>query len=470
MARSAIVLLAAALAALVTACAPKAPVVAPGAARYPDYPFPTVPPGLQAAPSIVEAHEQAWALLQSGDARRAAQRFAAVVKQQPGFFPSRTGEGFTDLARRDYRAAVSAFDAALKGAPQYGPALVGRGEALLGLGRDAEGLASLEAAVAADPGLTDVRRRVEALRFRSVQEAIGAAQAAAQAGRWDEARARYLDAVAASPDSAFLYRELSVVERRAGRVDDALAHARQAVTRDPSDVPAQVLLGELLEEGGQWDDAIKAYEAAQRLDPTPEIAERVDRIRQRLAAAKLPDEYRAIPGASRVTRGDLAALIGVRVDAFTRASGRSAPVLVTDVRGHWAQTWIMAVVRAGFMEVYNNHTFQPRALVRRSDLAQAASRVLATVATRDQGRAAPWRQAKVRFSDIGPGHLHYQAASTAVAAGVLPLGDGEAFQPSRLVTGAEAVEAVTRLESIVSGLAESPEPQAAGKPQAVWER
>jgi tetratricopeptide (TPR) repeat protein len=452
MARSLSVLLAAAtLAAFMAACAAKAPVVTPGAARFPDYPFPAVPAGLQAGPSTIRDHELAWALLQSGDARRAGQRFAAVVKRQPGFFPSRTGAGFADLARRDFRAALGAFEAALQAAPGYGPALVGRGDALLGLGREAEGLASLEAAVAADPGLSDVRQRVEALRFRGVQEAIAAAQGAAAAGRWDEARARYLDAVAASPDSAFLYRELASVERRAGRPADALAHGRDAAARDPSDASAQVLLGEILEEQSQWDEAVRAYEAAYRLDPTPETAERVARVKQRSDAARLPSEYRAIPRAARVTRGDLAALIGVRLDQFTRASARPAPVLVNDVRSHWAQPWIMAVVRAGFMEVYGNHTFQPRAVVRRSDLAQAVSRVLATVTSGDPARAAAWHQARVRFSDIGPGHLHYGAASTAVAAGVMSAGDGDAFQPSRPVTGAEAVEAVTRLEAIVGG-------------------
>jgi hypothetical protein len=236
-------------------------------------------------------------------------------------------------------------------------------------------------------------------------------------------------------------------------VDEAAAHVREGIARDPSDAGAQLLLGDILESQAQWDGALAAYEAAQRLDPTAETAERVARLRRRAETARLPDEYRAIAGAARVTRGDLAAVIGVRLDAFTRASARSAPVLVTDLRGHWAQAWILNVVRAGFMEVYNNHTFQPRAAVRRSDLAQAVSRVLATVAARDAARAASWREARVRFSDIGTGHLHYAAASTAVAAGVLTVAEGEAFQPSRPISGAEAVDAVTRLESIVAGLA-----------------
>ena len=56
---------------------------------------------------------------------------------------------------------------------------------------------------------------------------------------------------------------------------------------------------------------------------------------------------------------------------------RRRPWVVTDVRGHWAQQWITNVVRAGVMDTQPNYTFQPNARVRRGDLAQTVSRVLA---------------------------------------------------------------------------------------------
>ena len=99
------------------------------------------------------------------------------------------------------------------------PALVGRGQALLELQRDAEALASFEAALAADPSLTELRGRVDVLRFRATQAMLARAKAAVDAGRIDEARAIYQQAIAASPDSAFLYRELAAVEQRAGPTD-----------------------------------------------------------------------------------------------------------------------------------------------------------------------------------------------------------------------------------------------------------
>jgi hypothetical protein len=49
---------------------------------------------------------------------------------------------------------------------------------------------------------------------------------------------------------------------------------------------------------------------------------------------------------------------------------------------------------------------------------------------------------------MGPDHLGYAAASAAVSSGVLALNEGR-FLPSVAVTGAEAVEAVARLERLV---------------------
>ena len=108
----------------------------------------------------------------------------------------------------------------------------------------------------------------------------------------------------------------------------------------------------------------------------------------------------------------------------------------------------MAVLSAGVMNAFENHTFQPRALVRRVDLAQAVSRLLQRIATIAPAQARAWQNPRVQFSDILPAHLAYPPASVAVAAGVMTPDPDAAFQPSRPVTGSEAIEAIGRLERL----------------------
>jgi hypothetical protein len=123
-------------------------------------------------------------------------------------------------------------------------------------------------------------------------------------------------------------------------------------------------------------------------------------------------------------------------------------MLVTDIRNHWASRWIMLVVRAGVMDAFDNHTFQPRNVVRRSDLAQAVSRVLKLVAAGEPALLKEWQGRQAKMTDVGVSNLNYADASLAVSAGILPLADGELFQLSREVSGAEAVDAVTKLERL----------------------
>jgi tetratricopeptide (TPR) repeat protein len=316
----------------------------------------------------------------------------------------------------------------------------------VGLNREAEAIAAFGAALAVDPSLTELQRRIEVLRFRGLERELATARAAARTGKPEDARRAYEAAIASSPDSAFLYRELAAVERQAGAADSALNHYRRAIELDPSDASSFVQLGELLEAAGDQAGALTAYDSALRLEPSDAVSAKREALVARVELAKLPAEYRAIDSATQITRADLAALIGVRLSAIVQAMRSREPLLVTDVRPHWAETWIQAVGGAGIIEAFPNHTFQPRTIVRRADLADAANKLIPRLGTPAQIKT--WQSARTTFSDLAPGHLAYPAASVAVAAGVMTAAADGSFQPARVVTGAEAIETVQRLQAM----------------------
>jgi tetratricopeptide (TPR) repeat protein len=417
----------------------------PVAPRYPEFRYPTVPAG---AESIQATRiERGWRYLQADNPRNAEREFQAALQLQPSFHPAATGLGYVELARREAKDAVTFFDRALETDAAYSPALVGRGRALLELGRDGEALASFEAAVKVDPTLSDLQARIQVLRFRAMQENLARAKSASDTGQWAEARSAYTQAIAASPDSAFLYRELGFVERKAGEQAVALEHFRKAVSLDPQDAASQAQIAAILEEQGDIVGAIAAYEKARTLDPEEVPAEHITKLREAEALAKMPPEYRAIPSSEVATRGEVAALIGVRLAPLID-SVRPQQSVVTDVRNHWAQQWITSVVRAGVMETQPNYTFQPDARVRRGDLARVVARVLDLIAAVKPTVAKAPEEAKLQIADVPPGHLSYPSVSAAITAGVMPLAENGTFQLLRPVTGAEVVEVVARLETL----------------------
>ena len=432
----------------VSACTPAiipAPIVT--TPKFPDFVTPAVPPEFAASPSAINQN-RGWAFLQSGDLKTAEHEFTAALKNDPRFYPAVSSLGYLDLARKDPTAALERFDKALEQQKTEIGALFGRGEALLALDRNGEALSAFESVLAADPGQTEARRRVDVLKFRVLEQEIAHAREAAAAGRLDEASHAYDTAIAGQPDSPFLYRELAVVEQRQGREEPALVHFRRAVELDPSDARSLAHIGEILENRADFDGAMQAYESSAAIDASPDVEKKLEALRNRAALEKLPSEYRAIEQAPQVARGDLAALIGIRLAPLLQDSPGGDAGLITDIRNNWAQTWIVAVARAGVMEPFANHAFQPRTIVRRADLAQAVAKLLGIIGTSRPASAKAWESARPPFSDLAPTHLAYPAASMAVGAGVLRAGPGDTFQPSRAVTGAEAVEAIGKLESL----------------------
>jgi len=428
------------------ACGPK-PVTAPivTTPKFPDFIRPPVPPEL-AGDRAAAGYDRAWRFLQAGDLRNAERELTAVLSLSPAFYPAHAAMGYLELAKKDPKAALEHFDEALSKDAASAAAENGRGAALAALDRDAEAIAAFDAAVALDPSLSDVRRRSEVLKFKTAEHDLAVARELAGGNKLDEAARAYKTAIAGSPDSPFLYRELGAVERRQGDREAALATFRQAVALDSSDAVSLGQIGDLLDESGDPTAALEAYDRALGVESNAEVGSRRAALVARMELARLPEEYRAIDGADQITRADLAALIGVRLAKPIEAAGARDLGVVTDIRNSWAQPWIMSVTRAGVMELLPNHTFQPQAIVQRADLAQAASRLIEIESP--PALVNGWRAARVTFTDLVETHLAYPSAALAVAAGIMSAAADGSFQPSRIVTGAEAVQAIERLQAM----------------------
>ena len=428
---------------VLASCATRLPVVT--TPTYPSYPFPIVPQELVGSPAAA-AHERAWLFLQAGDLDEAERGFTAALRRSPEFHPSGAGLGFVGLARGQVDTAVARFDQVLVWSPVYLPALLGRGEALLVGDRVGEAIESFEAALVADPGLTSLRQRVAELRFVGLRDQVARARAARAAGRNPEARAAYERVIAASPDSGFLYIELADVERRLGDTDAALERLGRAAELDANVGAPWLLMSEIYLARGDLDRAEQTLRRAHAIEPGENTARGLADLEARRRTASLPLEYRAIETAEAITRGQLAAVIGVRFETLLADAAAGRTSIITDARGHWGYGWVLAVAGAGIMDPDTNYRFQPERVVTRAELARAAVRVLHL----GDARSGPVA-GRASFSDLAPGHLSYPAASEAVAAGVLEPLEQNTFQPGRPVSGAEVMVVMGRLSDLVGG-------------------
>ena len=178
-----------------------------------------------------------------------------------------------------------------------------------------------------------------------LQDNVAAARKAAQANRLDEAARLYEQAIAASPDSAFLVRDLADVEAKQGKTDEALARYRRAIEMDPSDAASRTRIGEMLDARGDLEGAMKMYTEANDLEPSAELRRRIAALDARLAYLQAAGRISRHSRRSRRLRG--ATWRRSSASGWNRCwpSAPAQPVVITDTRSHWAADWIMATAQ-----------------------------------------------------------------------------------------------------------------------------
>jgi Tfp pilus assembly protein PilF len=435
-----------AVALIAVGCGAHAPPSVVSAPKYPAYPKPEIPRDLSVPPDVRQLHETAWQRLQSGDLRGASRDFSDVLKRAPEFYPAEAGLGYAAMADRQFKQAAVHFGAAVMRNPAYVPALRGQVDAQLAAGDDAGSIAAIEQLLLIEPAHDDLRNRADLIRLRTVQAQLETAARARAAGHLDEAQHTLEHALAGAPANPVLLRELASIELARGTLDAADAHARSAVQLDSGDPESLAVLGGVLEAQGRFAEAAAAFASALAVDPRPAWKDKHDKLDARAKFEALPAEYRSIPAAATVTRGQLAAMIGIELKTMIDAAPRQQGIVVTDIRTHWAAAWILSVTQAGVMEALPNHTFQPNAVVRRMELAQVLSQLLGVAALRRPSDIAAWRAARPAISDVPAGHTSYRAVAMVTASGLMPLDADGRFSLTRAVSGAELVAAVGRLK------------------------
>jgi tetratricopeptide (TPR) repeat protein len=423
-----------AAAALSAACA-RPPVPRPPETA--DFLFPVAAPG-ELTPDEARQIDRAWRDLMAGEVPDAEKTFQKLAGRKPDLVPAQTGLAYARLKLGRLPEAAAGFARALKVRPDYVPALVGAGATAQKQQNAEAALDFYRSALAVQPSDPALRKRVAEIKIQITEKRVAEAHAALEAGDSARAEQRYRQALEAAPEVAGVRLQLADLLEGAG---DSSA-AADVLEADPSEDHAVLSrLGTLLMGQKQYERALDAWRRILARDSRD--AEALKRSREAIAAiefAKMPEEYQRIPGAPRISRAELAALISVKVPQLEKVAART-PKVAIDISGSWAREHILSILSLDIMDVYPNHSFQPGAIVRRGDLARAAARVLDLFRVRGGSGAAP--------TDMARANLYYDAALRLTGVGLMGVTPEGAFEPWRPVSGQEAVEVISGVARLV---------------------
>lgn len=399
--------------------------------------FPTVRPGELSAEEVRRLRD-GWDRLLAGETEGAVRELERLRAQRPSSRAAATAAGWARLRAGQLDVARQQFARVLEGQDDYVPALAGAGAVALREARFGEALAAYRRAAALSPEDPRLRARLAEVKLQATEKAVAAAREALERQDVAEGLRQYHMALDAAPELAGVRLELAELLVARGQAGDAV----EVLRADPvGDRAVLMRLGALSEQLQDWAGALAAYQRVLSRDGRDgEAARRAAAARSALELSQMPEEYRRIFDSPRLTRAELAALLSVKLGVLQRLPA-GQPGVAVDISGSWAREHVLRVLSLGVMDVYPNHTFQPGATVRRGDLAAALARVL-DLRRWPTGSPPP-------ISDMSRTNLFYAAAVRVVAAGLMDLSPGGAFEPWRPVSGRDATDVIDAAARLV---------------------
>ena len=432
---------------------PEIPVVPLDGWDYVDGRTPAPGPGL--SEGAVRELSESWALIVAGRLGEADLRLApleSLTPEDPGVLAA---AGFLALRSGDHAGAGELFGRALAAAPDH--VLASLGTVLLVLHSEDQELlfTRLQRLAALEPGASVVSDRLPGLALEVAENRLARARERARSGAPGPSVAEaYRAALEAMPDSADLFLEAAEAALLSGDRQSAREWF-ETVAASPAASKRQALLAglaaaELLADERRFTESLTRLDGILE-DPAArgfaDLMERAADLGRRLEVARLSERYARIREAERVTREQLAALLAAEIGEPDDDRGGD-PVIAIDLERSWAASLIQTVVGAGYLRLYPDHTFQPRGLVTRAELAASLAAAFGKFDA-EALRSAVADPSQPELGDVPPDHRYREPVVIAVQFGLLRVTDQGMFRPRAFASGAEAVRAVHTLRELL---------------------
>jgi len=390
--------------------------------------------------------EEAWGYVRQGRVDKAEKALSRLGSSSPLFY---VGIGYVALVEEDLRAAEEDFKLTLNQYPDLSLAHLGLAQLYQKTGQEGKAFNELREVLKGDPQHPWAKEQYEILKDKQTKQAIDEAKAALSAGDTEKGKEAYLRALHYSPESSEIHLALAKIYKKEDKLSSALVHLKAASTVDPTDKSILENYAETLAEAKQYERSLETYERLLELDRNNKKAkQQVESLKSKLGIFELPSRYNEIPLVEAVTREDVAALLAVKLkDVFPEPTLQ--PPIIIDISASWASKFILKVTSSNLMEVYSNHSFQPRKTVTRAELAEIIFRVITYLEQKGHRFIHQIPLEKIQILDVSPDHSYYQPISQVLSYQIMELYQDKTFKPDQDVSGPEAIKTINILPALI---------------------
>ncbi len=390
--------------------------------------------------------EDAWKSIRVGNTKNALKILEKLGSSNSFYY---TGMGYVAYLTGDPQTAEQYFKASLSYFPDVELAYFGLARVYEDVQNIDDAFSTYREILKKNPDDPWAKPRYEEIKERKTEEALTEARAFLSTGDTTNSKESFLRALYYTPDSKEAHLALGQIYREEKNFQNALLHLKAASAEDPQNTDIRKIYADTLFQAGELKNSLGVYEDLLEQDPgNQEIRDRLETIKNRLGIFELPSQYNAIQATESVTKEDVAALLSVKFKGIIDEQQGKPPIII-DISTSWASRFILHTASLGILDVYPNHTFQPKKIITRAEMAEVLFRLIEHLKRKGYSFIQQIPPNRIQISDVSPSNYYYRPIILLVSYDIMTLSRDRAFHPDQAVSGRETIRLLELILALI---------------------
>jgi len=390
--------------------------------------------------------EEAWSNLKQGKGNK-ARKIISKLEPESSFYY--VGLGYSYLLLKEFQASENSFKNALQDYPEMALIHIGLAQVYQEKGRENLAFAEYREVLKREPEHSWVKQEYEILKNKKTEEALNEAKASHSEGDTERSKEAYNKALYYSPKNTESHLALAEIYIKENKLQNALTHLRTASSNEPNNKEILKKYGEVLFQAERHTKSLEIYEKLQELEPqNEEIKGKIETLKNRLGIFELPSQYNSIVSREAVSREEIAALLSVKFKEILGEPSSQPPIII-DIATSWASKFILLITSFEIMEVYPNHTFVPKKIVKRAETAKILLQLINCLKEKGYRFIQQIPPEKIQLSDVSQDNFYYRSIIQMVSYDIMDLSPERSFKPDLPVSGAESTKLLNIILTLI---------------------
>jgi len=379
--------------------------------------------------------EEVWKNLRQGRAEKALKILSRLSVESPAYY---VGLGYAYFLLNEYLISEESFKAALNFYPDMILIHLGLAQLYQKTGQENLTFAEYREVIKRKPEHIWAKGEYEALKIKKTKEALTEGKNFLAEENTERSTEAFLKALYYSPNSTKAHLSLAEIYKAENKLGNALVHLEVASTSDSDNPKVLKDYAETLFQAEHYSKSLDIYEKLYELQPkNKEIQSRIETLKNRLGIFEMPSQYHNIPYKEAISREEMAALLMGKFKGVLNETKAQPPIII-DISTSWASKFILKMTTLGILEVFPNHTFQPKKIITRAEITEILLRLINLLKQKGYKLIQQLPLEKIQISDVSPDNYYHNPITQILSYQIMDLSTEKAFNPDNPVSGQEA--------------------------------